>query len=141
MRVRRARLEIPKQCESPGQERLGQKSDGEPEARPKCDPGDQGRGHSKNEHLSKDDNMASRWLISELCTALDGEGTDQEASLWVPLLDTVTTPLSWLPIGRLWIPAPKIHVLFPQAFTPTDLAQDTVSGPGIMTGQLVPKER
>lgn len=72
--------------------------------------------------------MAFRQLISGLCTALDGEGTDQEASLLVPLLDTVTMSLTWLPIGWLWVPAPKIQVSFHHAFTPTDLAQNTISG-------------
>lgn len=74
--------------------------------------------------------MASRWLSLGCAQSwMEKEVTrSQEASLWVPLLDTVTMSLSWLPIGWLWIPAPKIHVLFPQAFTPTDLAQDTVPG-------------
>lgn len=74
--------------------------------RPKHGLGRRGLSHSQNAHLSKDGNMASRWLISGRCTALDREGTNQEAGLLVPPLDTVTTSLTWLPIGWALDPSP-----------------------------------
>lgn len=100
MCVRRVLVKFPSSMSHQGQEESpGQKSECRPEGTPKRAPGSQGLGHFKIAHLSKDGNMASSWLISGLCTALDREGTDQEAGLLVPPLDIVTMSHTWLPIG------------------------------------------
>lgn len=115
VRQKKQMSEIPKPCESPGRRRDQDRSqNGCRRAGQSRALGGQRLGKAPGMLTCPKDGMRDSYTGSlSLSSAqrLGGVGTDQDSCLPVPPLDTVTMPLTWLPIGWSWIPALKILVV------------------------------